>query len=114
MREIYERGTISCGVNASPIDDYTGGIVDMPDASKGINHIISIIGWGKDEKSGRKYWIIRNSWGEYWGELGFFRAYMGDNQLGLENSCSWATIGSYTEMNYPCSVDGSNCIGNNQ
>jgi len=28
-----------------------------------------VAGWGVDEVTGEKYWEIRNSWGEYWGEV---------------------------------------------
>jgi cathepsin X len=107
--EIYKNGPVACGVNAGPIVNYQGGILDVPNEAKDIDHIISIVGWGHDEKSDKQYWIIRNSWGEYWGELGFFRVVLGDNQLGLESSCAWAKPGHWTEHNKACDLNGNNC-----
>ena len=109
MAEIYARGPIACGVNAEPLHEYTGGIMSAPQASKGINHIVSVVGWGTVASSGQKYWIVRNSWGEYWGELSYFRLEKGKNELGLEQMCSWATPDTFTEHNFPCYEDGSNC-----
>ena len=51
--------------------DYKGGIYNITSDDKEINHIVSCIGWGVE--NGKSYWIIRNSWGEYWGEMGFIR-----------------------------------------
>lgn len=108
LTELYSRGPISCVVNAEPIVAYEGGIFDDKTAPKFSNHIVSITGYG-ETVDGVKYWIARNSWGEYWGESGFFRIKRGENQLGIEAYCAWATPEHWTEQNFPCSTDGMNC-----
>ena len=62
--EIYARGPVATTINASPLRDYEGGILDDDTASQSTNHIVSIVGFGKDKDTGTDYWIIRNSWGE--------------------------------------------------
>jgi len=106
-KEIYQRGPIACGIDAAPILDYQGGIVT--DSGSQIDHVISIVGWGTDSTNGQQYWIVRNSWGEYWGEMGYVRVAKGNNALKLEDQCSWAVPNTWTETNFPCNEDGSNC-----
>lgn len=110
MTEIQKNGPIACGINAEEILDYNGGVLDVPNKLKMINHIISIVGWGYDDQTNKQYWIIRNSWGSYWGELGFMRLVLGENQLGIEKSCAYAIPGEWTLQNFPCYEDGSNCL----
>jgi len=108
MSEIYARGPITCGIDATKILEYTGGI--YVGEGSGVDHVISVVGWGTDASKGR-YWIIRNSWGEYWGEFGYIRSTFGS--LLVEEQCAWATLHSYTapEMNNQvhCYEDGTNC-----
>lgn len=108
--EVFTRGPVAAAINGKPIHDYKSGIVrdsGNPEDKK-ISHIVSIVGWGT-EKNGNQYWIVRNSWGEYWGEMGFFKIEMGVNALGIESLISWATPGVFTDHNFPCFENGSNC-----
>eukprot|EP00532_Pseudo-nitzschia_australis_P005146 CAMPEP_0168186390 /NCGR_PEP_ID=MMETSP0139_2-20121125/14399_1 /TAXON_ID=44445 /ORGANISM="Pseudo-nitzschia australis, Strain 10249 10 AB" /LENGTH=384 /DNA_ID=CAMNT_0008108379 /DNA_START=113 /DNA_END=1267 /DNA_ORIENTATION=- len=110
--EIYARGPVATGVNAEPIVEYTGGRVDDTKFwHMMVNHIVSIVGWETDEETGNVYWIVRNSWGQYWGEMGYFRILAGHNSLGIEMDVAWATPGQFTVHNFPCYENGANCNG---
>ncbi len=90
MAEIAARGPIACGMGVTDLfEDYTGGIWDNTTGYDGINHDISIVGYGTE--NGKKFWKVRNSWGEAWGEEGYFRIERGNNMLGIESDCAWAT-----------------------
>ncbi|CAM9158861.1 unnamed protein product [Ectocarpus sp. 12 AP-2014] len=97
MAEVFARGPVACEIDASPLRDYTGGVIDIPDVSAETDHIVAIAGWG-ETREGDKFWVVRNSWGEYWGEGGWFRLKRGENQLLLESNCAWAVPGSWTEL----------------
>merc|ERR1712224_8621 len=84
MNEIYHRGPISCGIDAQPLEDYESGIVTAAGAFT--DHVISVVGWVRDSQVGLSFWIIRNSWGEYWGEMGYARVAFG--ALHIEDQCA--------------------------
>lgn len=43
-------------------------IADKGLAWQNLNHSVQVIGWGVDERTNGKYWIVRNSYGGNWGE----------------------------------------------
>jgi len=108
MQEIYNRGPISCGIDAMPLLNYEQGIVT--ETSSSIDHVISVVGWGTDAAKGG-YWIVRNSWGEYWGEMSYVR--VGFGALSVEEQCSWAVVQDYTapekDNQVHCHEGGDNC-----
>uniref|UniRef100_A0A8C6WYD0 cathepsin X n=1 Tax=Neogobius melanostomus TaxID=47308 RepID=A0A8C6WYD0_9GOBI len=76
MAEIYANGPISCGIMATEkLDAYTGG-------------------------NGVEYWVVRNSWGEPWGEKGWLRivtsAFKGGSgskyNLAVEEDCMFGDV----------------------
>ncbi|VDN03213.1 unnamed protein product [Thelazia callipaeda] len=54
------------------------------------NHAAAVVGYGME--NGRKYWIIKNSWGDWWGEQGFFRIERGTNACQVENYPASASL----------------------
>ena len=67
MNEIYQRGPVACGIAVpDALENYTGGIFHDTTGNMEIVHDISIVGFGVE--NGVKFWKVRNSWGQHWGE----------------------------------------------
>jgi len=88
--EVLARGPITCGMVCPDefVYGYDGGIYRYKGNETDMDHDVEIVGWG--EENGIKYWKIRNSWGSYWGENGFFRLVRGENNMRIEENCVFA------------------------
>lgn len=82
---------VSIGIDASSIwfQLYFGGVYDDPSCKNtwaDLDHGVAIVGWGHDTPSGKDYWIVRNSWGAFWGQAGYIWMLRGNT-----NACGVAT-----------------------
>lgn len=50
------------------------------------HHAVKIVGWGETMHKGKPlpYWIVANSWGNKWGEEGYFKIKRGSNECMIE------------------------------
>ncbi len=79
---ILRYGPVICAMEAKKsFLAYKGGLYNDKTESKDFpNHMVVIVGW--DDNYGNGAFIIRNSWGEYWGENGYGYIEYGTAQIG--------------------------------
>lgn len=89
---LYQNGPLSIALNANTLQYYQGGIIDYNSrvCPSQINHAVTLVGAGIS--NGKKYWLIRNSWGEDWGEKGYFRIARGKGTCGINKYITTSVI----------------------
>jgi C1A family cysteine protease len=93
---IKENGTVSIAMDASPLQFYYGGIIDpffpsLECDGNQLDHALLIVGWGEERDMFMimtPYWIVKNSWGDSWGDSGYFLIRRGKNLCGIANAVS--------------------------
>lgn len=84
MEKIYNNGPVEAQYDVySDFMYYKEGIYVHTSGYKEGGHAVVIIGYGNEK--GINYWICQNSWGENWGEKGYFRIKMGE--CGIDSDC---------------------------
>ena len=57
-----------------------------------LDHCVQLVGFGVDSSSGQKYWSVRNSWADSWGEVGYIRLSYGTNTCGVADEATQVTV----------------------
>lgn len=81
---LFKYGPLSVALNAKYLQYYRGGIIDVSSKNCNpfnLNHAVNLVGWGVED--GKEFWIVRNTWGPYWGENGYFRIARGKGTCGI-------------------------------
>ena len=76
------------------IQSYKGGIIYSEngcDRTSKKGHALTIVGYEKDENN-QDIWILRNSYGENWGERGYLRMLAGKDICGIESKIDAVNI----------------------
>lgn len=75
---ICAHGAISaCVYVSSAFQHYTGGIFNET-SNNPVNHCIAIVGWDDNTQC----WLIKNSWGTWWGDNGYMWIRYNSNNIG--------------------------------
>lgn len=99
MQELVENGPIGVAILMSwDLLYYGGGIYHNTgldskyDPFEYANHAVLCVGYGVDDTTGEKYWILKNSWGDNWGEQGYFKVKRGVDENAIESCGVSATV----------------------
>merc|ERR1711920_51046 len=74
--------SIAIEADQTVFQHYTGGVLTSDACGTTLDHGVLIVGYGTD--NGQKYWKVKNSWGDTWGESGYIRIEKGDTATGGE------------------------------
>lgn len=90
--------SVAIQANQFAFQFYKGGV--LTDDSCGrraeLDHGVLNVGYGTDPETQEPYWVVKNSWGENWGENGYIRmSRNSENEFGM---CGILKMASYPEV----------------
>ncbi|KAK8558520.1 hypothetical protein V6N13_098176 [Hibiscus sabdariffa] len=90
---LVKNGPLAVAINAVFMQTYIGGVSCPYICSKRLDHGVLLVGYGSAgyapvRMKEKPYWIIKNSWGEKWGEDGFYKICRGRNICGVDSMVS--------------------------
>jgi len=72
VHALAEKGPVAVSAAADAWFSYDSGIFNGCGKDAVVDHAVTAMGYGEDS-TGKKYWLIQNSWGPDWGEAGRIR-----------------------------------------
>uniref|UniRef100_A0A224Y8I4 Cathepsin B n=1 Tax=Rhipicephalus zambeziensis TaxID=60191 RepID=A0A224Y8I4_9ACAR len=82
--EIFKNGPVEADFTVyADFLSYKSGVYQAHSTLVVGKHAIRILGWGTE--NGVPYWLVANSWGEHWGDKGYFKIRRGNNECRIES-----------------------------
>lgn len=76
------KGPVSVAIEADSFvfQFYGGGVFSSKSCGTDLDHGVLVVGYGME--SMKDYWIVKNSWGQYWGDSGYIKIARDMNKSG--------------------------------
>ncbi|BAF14354.1 Os04g0311400, partial [Oryza sativa Japonica Group] len=96
---LVKHGPLAIAINAAYMQTYIGGVSCPFICGRHLDHGVLLVGYGSAGYAPirfkeKPYWIIKNSWGENWGEKGYYKICRGPhdkNKCGVDSMVSSVT-----------------------
>jgi len=90
LEAAVNKGCVSIGIEAdqTTFQHYSSGVFSGSCGTK-VDHGVLVVGYG--EEGGKKFWKVKNSWGDSWGEEGYIRMCRDCNKNGKDGECGILT-----------------------
>jgi len=95
-QQLVLRGPVSIAFQVTKdFTSYKSGVYTSTECGSGpadVNHAVLAVGFGYDPSTKLNYWIVKNSWGESWGNKGYFWIQKGVNMCGVATCASFPNL----------------------
>lgn len=69
MNALVSLGPLAVNVDATRWKAYESGVYsEAGKPATDINHVVALVGYGIDDTTGKKFWLVKNSWSPSFGE----------------------------------------------
>ncbi len=97
---LVAKGPLSVLLDATNLQFYKSGVWNgylpatpfMKCHANNLNHAVLAVGYGYDDVSQENYWLVKNSWGENFGEDGYFKLVKGVGACGINTEVTSAIL----------------------
>jgi C1A family cysteine protease len=79
MERVIQTRSLSVALNAGNFvfRFYKSGVIETGCPSDDLNHAVTVV--GANTENGKPYWLVRNSWGQNWGQSGYLKIARSDD-----------------------------------
>ena len=80
LKEAVAKGPVSIAIEADTksFQMYSKGVITGTSCGTNLDHGVLIVGYG--EENGIKYWLVKNSWSNTWGDQGYVKIERSDSE----------------------------------
>ena len=79
LKEAVSTRPVAIAIEADTkyFQSYSSGVLTSTTCGISLDHGVLIVGYG--EENGQKYWLVKNSWGDSWGDSGYVKIARSDS-----------------------------------